>query len=387
MRLSTHLRVNAPDILAAWDAFAATLVKDGSMLGPATLRDHAGEILTAIADELDRPPADPTLQTPPDAKTEEGPSEDLESAAGTHADTRMVSGFAIDAMITEYRAFRTSVVQLWLAAGGGRDQPRDMEDLVRFHEAMDQAIAESVSRYTDQTRKSTELFIGILGHDIRNPLGTISMSAQYLVRSGKLAASAAETIINSVVRINSVIEHVVDFTRVQSEGMMPIKPVPGDLAIQFAKVLAETRVRYPRSLLRLESTGDFNGFWDEGRMGQLLSNLMGNALTHGAPDGTVTVRLWEENTEGVAFSVHNLGTPIPPQEQQRIFMPLVRGLGHGQGERRESSGLGLGLFICQEIVRAHGGTLDLASSAADGTRFTVRLPRSVRPAPAPRSAD
>jgi signal transduction histidine kinase len=243
-----------------------------------------------------------------------------------------------------------------------------------------------VARYTDQTRKSTELFIGILGHDIRNPLGTISMSAQYLVRSGKLAASAAETIINSVVRINSVIEHVVDFTRVQSEGMMPIKPVPGDLAAQFAKVLAETRVRYPRSQLRLNSTGDFNGFWDEGRMGQLLSNLLANALTHGAPDEAVTVRLWE-NAGDVAFSVHNLGTPIPPKEQQLIFRPLVRGMAPGQGERRESSGLGLGLFICQEIVRAHGGTLDVASTAADGTRFTVRLPRSVPAVPAPRNVN
>ncbi|GAB3479305.1 sensor histidine kinase [Polaromonas eurypsychrophila] len=382
MRLSTHLRINAQEILAAWDAFAATLVQDGGMLDHATLRDHAGEILAAIADELDRPPAGANADTPKPAN--ESAPEDLEAAAGTHADTRMVSGFAIDAMITEYRAFRTSVVRLWLAAGGGRDQPRDMEDLVRFHEAMDQAIAESVARYTDQTRKSTELFIGILGHDIRNPLGTISMSAQYLVRSGKLAASAAETIINSVVRINSVIEHVVDFTRVQSEGMMPIKPVPGDLASQFAKVLAETRVRYPRSLLRLESAGNFEGFWDEGRMGQLLSNLLTNALTHGAADEPITVRLWE-NSEDVAFSVHNLGTPIPPQEQKRIFMPLVRGLGHGQGERRESSGLGLGLFICQEIVRAHGGTLDLASSTAGGTSFTVRLPRSAPAVPAPRN--
>lgn len=380
MRLSTHLRANAQDILVAWDAFAATLVQDGSMLDPATLRDHAGEILAAIADELDRPPANATPPRAPDATTDEGPSEDLESAAGTHADTRMVSGFAIDAMITEYRAFRTNVVRLWLDAGGGRDQPRDMEDLVRFHEAMDQAIAESVARYTDQTRKSTELFIGILGHDIRNPLGTISMSAQYLVRSGKLAASAAETIINSVVRINSVIEHVVDFTRVQSEGMMPIKPVPGDLAIQFAKVLAETRVRYPRSVLRLESTGNFKGFWDEGRMGQLLSNLLANALTHGAPDEPVTVRLWE-TAEDVAFSVHNLGTPIPLQEQQLIFRPLVRGMAPGQGERRESSGLGLGLFICQEIVRAHGGSLDVASTAAEGTRFTVHLPRGAKLTP------
>ena len=372
MRLSTHLRSNAEDILLAWDAFAATLVQDGSMLDPATLRDHAGEILAAIADELDRPATGKTPDTPPDAS--DGASDELEAAAEIHADTRMVSGFAIDAMITEYRAFRTSIVKLWLAAGGGREQPRDMEDLVRFHEAMDQAIADSVARYTDQTKKSTDLFIGILGHDIRNPLGTISMSAQYLVRSGKLPASAAETIINSVVRINSVIEHVVDFTRVQSEGMMPIRRVPGDLVSQFVKILAETRVRYPRSVLSLESVGDFTGSWDEGRMGQLLSNLLANALTHGAPDQPVTVRLWEE-AEGVAFSVHNLGTPIPLKEQQLIFKPLVRGMASGKGEQRESAGLGLGLFICREIVRAHGGTLDVTSSADAGTCFTVHLPR------------
>jgi signal transduction histidine kinase len=372
MRLSTHLRVNAPDILAAWDTFAATVAHDGTMLDPAALRDHAGEILAAIADEIERAPADADAGSAPDAG--DSPSDELESAAETHADTRMVSGFAIDAMITEYRAFRTSVIRLWMAAGGGRNQPRDMLDLLRFHEAMDQAIAESVARYTDQTKKSTDLFIGILGHDIRNPLGTISMSAQYLVRSGKLPASAAETIINSVVRINSVIEHVVDFTRVQAEGMMPIKPVPGDLATQFDKVLGETRVRYPHSLLRMESAGDFNGAWDEGRMGQLLSNLLANALTHGAADQPVTVRLWE-CAGGVAFSVHNWGTPIPAKEQQLIFKPLVRGMATGQGERRETTGLGLGLFICEEIVRAHGGSIAVTSDAATGTSFTVTLPR------------
>jgi signal transduction histidine kinase len=375
MRLSIFLRTNAEEILTAWDEFAATVAHDGTMLDPKALRDHAGEILAAIAEDLERPQTAAAQEEKSHGKAER-PSDELESAAETHADTRMVSGFAIDAMIAEYRALRASVVRLWTRSGGGQDHENDMGDLIRFNEAMDQAIAESVARYTDQTKKSTELFIGILGHDIRNPLGTISMSAQYLVRSGKLPASAAETIINSVVRINSVIEHVVDFTRVQSEGMMPIRPVPGDLVTQFVKVLAETRVRYPRSLLSLESVGDFTGSWDEGRMGQLLSNLLANALTHGAPDQPVTVRLWE-SAGGVAFSVHNLGTPIPLKEQQLIFKPLVRGMAPGQGERRESSGLGLGLFICQEIVRAHGGSLEVTSTAAEGTSFTVRLPRSV----------
>ncbi|WP_341910815.1 sensor histidine kinase [Polaromonas sp. YR568] len=374
MRLSNFLRSHAEEILTAWDEFAATVVHDGTMMDQKALRDHAGEIIAAIANELEQPETDAAREEKSRGQGKQAQGE-LETAAETHADTRMVSGFAIDAMITEYRALRASVVRLWLKAGGGRDHDNDMRDLIRFNEAMDQAIAESVARYTDQTKKSTDLFIGILGHDIRNPLGTISMSAQYLVRSGKLPASAADTIINSVVRINSVIEHVVDFTRVQSEGMMPIKPVAGDLVNQFVKVLAETRVRYPRRLLSMESTGNFHGYWDEGRMGQLLSNLLANALTHGAPDQPVTVRVWE-NAEGVAFSVHNLGTPIPLKEQQLIFKPLVRGMVSGKGERREATGLGLGLFICQEIVRAHGGHIALTSDAASGTTFTVTLPRT-----------
>jgi len=373
MRLSSFLRTNAEDILTAWDDFAATVVHDGTMLDEKALRDHAGEILAAIANDLEQPQ---TAAAQEEKSRGEGsePQGELETAAETHADTRMVSGFAIDAMITEYRALRASVVRLWTLAGGGQDHQNDMRDLIRFNEAMDQAIAESVARYTEQTKKSTELFIGILGHDIRNPLGTISMSAQYLVRSGQLTAHAADAIINSVVRINSVIEHVVDFTRAQSEGLMPIKPGPGNLVNQFGKILEETRVRHPKAILHLESTGDFNGTWDEGRLGQLLSNLLANAISYGARGEPVTVRLWEQQ-DAVVFSVHNLGTPIPLKEQQQIFKPLVRGLVPARAEQREPTGLGLGLFICQEIVRAHGGSIAVTSDAASGTWFIVTLPR------------
>ncbi|MDI1239739.1 MAG: sensor histidine kinase [Polaromonas sp.] len=374
MRLSTFLRSNAEEILTAWDEFAATVAHDGTMMDKKDLRDHAGEILAAIANDLEQPQtaAEQEEKSRGESKQPQGA---LETAAETHADTRMVSGFAIDAMITEYRALRANVVHLWTSAGGGQDHQNDMRDLIRFNEAMDQAIAESVARYTDQTKKSTDLFIGILGHDIRNPLGTISMSAQYLVRSGQLAAHAADAIINSVVRINRVIEHVVDFTRAQSEGLMPIKPSPGNLVNQFEKVVEETRVRNPKATVRLESTGDFNGIWDEGRMGQLLSNLLTNAISYGARDKPVTVRLWEQQDK-VVFSVHNLGTPIPVQEQQQIFKPLVRGQVPAKAEQREPTGLGLGLFICQEIVRAHGGSIAVSSDATSGTSFTVTLPRT-----------
>lgn len=373
MRLSKFLRTHAEEILKAWDEFAATVDHEGTILDKKTLRDHAGEILLTIAEDLEQPQTE-NEQTEKSKGLSDNPPGSGDTAAETHADTRMISGFAIDAMITEYRALRASVVRLWLKAGGEAAHHDDLDDLTRFNEAIDQAIAESVARYTEQTKRSTDLFIGILGHDIRNPLGTISMSAQYLVRSGQLTGSAAETIINSVVRINSVIEHVVDFTRAQSEGMMPINPKPGNLVTQFSKIVEETRVRNPRSILRLDSTGDFDGWWDEGRMGQLLSNLLANAISYGARSEPVTVRMWE-NREEVSFSVHNSGHPILEEDQKRIFRPLIRGSVADKLERREPGGLGLGLYICQEIVRAHGGTMALQSAQATGTSFNVRLPR------------
>jgi signal transduction histidine kinase len=128
--------------------------------------------------------------------------------------------------------------------------------------------------------------------------------------------------------------------------------------------------------VRLECSGDFDGSWDEGRMGQLLSNLLGNGLLYGFGDSDITVKLWS-TTQDVCFSVHNHGVPIPPEERERIFQPLERGLKRFEDATyKEPTGLGLGLYICREIVRSHGGTLVLASSAADGTTFSVSLPRA-----------
>ncbi|MEJ8835940.1 sensor histidine kinase [Ramlibacter sp. AN1133] len=370
-RLSEFLGTHAEEILLAWDEFAATVSHTGVALDPAALRDHASEILKTIAADLARPQS----AAQQDAKGKgNGPRGPLPTPAETHADFRMVAGFAVDSMITEYRALRASVLKIWAHHGGGAG-PEDLADLTRFNEAIDQAIAESVGRYTRQTGTSAELFIGILGHDIRNPLGTIMMSAAGLVRSGKLSAAAAAPIVNAASRIKAIIEQVVDFTRAQADGVMPIERQPGDLAAQLAKVVEETQVRHPKRIVRLESRGDFIGTWDEGRMGQLLSNLLGNALLYGSPTTEVTVRMWSQPRE-VFFSVHNFGEPIPVEDRERIFQPLERGVQReADGEHRERTGLGLGLYICREIVLSHGGDLQIDSSALEGTTFLVRLPR------------
>lgn len=376
-RLADFLASHAEEILLAWDEFAATVSHTGKPLKPAALRDHAAEILRTIAADLSQPQS----STEQDAKGKgNAPKGALPTPAETHADFRMLAGFAVDAMITEYRALRASVLKIWARQGGGTG-PEDLTDLTRFNEAIDQAIAESVGRYTKQTGTSAELFIGILGHDIRNPLGTIVMSAAGLVRSGKLTANEAAPINNAAARIKAIIEQVVDFTRAQADGIMPIDRQPGDLAQQLAKIVEETRVRHPKRVVRLESSGELLGSWDEGRMGQLLSNLLANALLYGNPSTPVTVRAWSE-ADGICFSVHNFGEPIAAEDRERIFQPLERGPQHGgQAQRRETSGLGLGLYICREIVLSHGGRLLIDSSRAEGTTFLVRLPREVAGGP------
>ncbi|HVE53954.1 MAG TPA: HAMP domain-containing sensor histidine kinase [Ramlibacter sp.] len=371
-RLSEFIHTHSAEILQAWDEFAATVEHCGAPLDALTLRDHAAEILSTIAADL----AQPQSAAQQDAKGKgQAPSTGAPTPAETHADFRMVAGFAVDAMITEYRALRASVLKIWAKDGGG-STPEDLADLTRFNEAIDQSIAESVGRYTRQTKASTELFIGILGHDIRNPLGTILLSSEALVRTGRLSREAAAPIVNAAGRIRAIIEQVVDFTRAQTDGVMPIVRVPGNIAAQVAKVVQETQVRHPARVLRLESSGNFDGSWDEGRIGQLLSNLLGNAILYGARDSDITVRMWT-TTDEVCFSVHNRGPAITNEDRERIFQPLQRGLLNHPGiEAREPTGLGLGLYICREIVLAHKGRLDLESGEAEGTTFTVVLPRA-----------
>jgi signal transduction histidine kinase len=369
-RLGEFIGAHSAEILLAWDEFAATVSHGGQPLDQVTLRDHAAEILSTIAHDLGQPQS----SAEQDAKGKgQAPRSLLPTPAETHADFRMVAGFAVEAMITEYRALRASVLKIW-SRHGGAVTPQDMTDLTRFNEAIDQAIAESVARYAQQTKRATDLFIGILGHDIRNPLGTIAISAEYLVRSGQLAPRAAAPIMNATVRIRSIIEQVVDFTRAQADGVMPILRLPGNLADQVAKVIQETQVRHPSRTLRLESSGDFLGSWDEGRLGQLVSNLLANAILYGSPNSEVRVCM-SATPQHVHLSVHNDGPAIPEADRERIFQPLERGLRGQKGPEHVPTGLGLGLYICQEIVRAHGGRIQVESSEEAGTTFSVSLPR------------
>lgn len=371
MRLSQFLRTHAEEILASWDEFASTVSHSGKHMDQKALRDHAAQILKTIADDLDQPQSDAQQIAKSRGEDERAPGA-VDTAAETHADTRIVAGFAIDAMITEYRALRASVLRLWAAHGQADSHSDELQQLTRFNEAIDQALTESVARYTEQVHEYTNLFMGMLGHDIRNPLGTIHLSAQLLVRRGDLSPEAAQPIVHAARRIQDIVELIVDFTRAQARGAMPVNATTGDLETVARNVVDETRVRHPATIMTLDVAGDTQGEWDKGRISQLLSNLLQNAVLYGTRERPISVRLRGE-AEHVSLSVHNEGNVIAPLDRDRIFLPRARGA--RSDTDRAPNGLGLGLYICREIVKAHAGTLTLRSTAGEGTTFSVKLPR------------
>ncbi len=214
------------------------------------------------------------------------------------------------------------------------------------------------------------LFLGAVGHDLRNPLNAIIVAAQLLLHGDELASAArrayAEKIERAGRRMQRIIEDILDLTRGQFAGGIPLSPQWMDLGEVCRTVVDEHRIAHPTHLVELEIAGDVRGHWDPGRIERVVSNLVGNAAEHGG-DGRIRLRVRDEDVS-VTMEVWNGGAPIEPEMLPEIFDPFRR------GETR-ATGLGLGLYIVREIVRAHAGTVEVSSNAQDGTTFMVALPK------------
>ena len=293
------------------------------------------------------------------------------TAAQTHALLRARSGFEINQLTAEYRALRASVLRLWMDAC----QPKTPHpgDIMRFNEAIDQALAESVSFFSAQVDQARNLLLGMLGHDMRSPLQTIQMTAGYLaaLNAGEEVSGAATRLIHSGARMQALLDDMLDFNRTKLGLGINISPTSVDLAVLFNDELNLVRAAHPDHQIDLEVEGDSQGVWDGRRLQQLLGNLVLNAIKYGTPDAPVRVTTGEE--EEIRFEVKNSGNAIEQQTLDRIFDPLRRG--PDQENKYDADGnLGLGLYIAREIAKAHGGGIDARSDEAE-TVFAVRLPR------------
>lgn len=235
-------------------------------------------------------------------------------------------------------------------------------------------------RREEQLRQAVELeqlFVGIVGHDLRNPLSAILTSAELLQRRLKDEPSsrAASRIVSSAKRASRIIHDLLDFSRVQLGQGLPMDPRPSDLHALVRRVFEEHEASHPGRRLELVQHGPGEGVWDPARLEQAVANLLSNALSYSPPDSPV--RLESEGlAEEVLVWVHNQGPPIPPELLSRLFEPFSR----TSHELEPRGSLGLGLFIVSQVVKGHGGRIDVSSTAEEGTRFTLRLPRVARPA-------
>ncbi|WP_269509001.1 sensor histidine kinase [Burkholderia sp. IMCC1007] len=372
MRLADYIVQNMEAILVRWEAFAATLLPASRDMDSRALRDHARGILTAIAKDIATPQTreeqhEKSLGHAPE------PVNATETAAQTHAILRARRGFNINQLAAEYRALRASVLRLWI----DECQPSapHLDDMIRFNEAIDQALAESVAFFTDQVEHARNLLLGMLGHDMRTPLQTIQMTATYLaaLNAGEEVSEAAARLIRSGGRMQGLLDDLCDFNRTQLGLGIHIVPRNVDLAHLLADVVDELQAAHPDREISIDVSGDLHGDWDDQRIQQLLSNLLDNAVKYGTPDTPVRVVATVTNSD-VLIEIGNNGPAIDRLTLARIFDPLQRG--EDRPTRKvDDVGLGLGLFIASEIAKAHGGQIDARSDPRE-TIFSVRLPKS-----------
>ena len=231
-------------------------------------------------------------------------------------------------------------------------------------------LAEQLDAMT-QLLRTNEMFVAVLGHDLRNPLSAVVNTAEVLLQisAEPRVSTAAQRILNSSSRMSRMVDQLLDIARMRS-GRLELSPEPIDLSALWAHILDEFEHPDQERRVVLQCLGDTSGAWDADRLSQVLSNLVGNALQHGLPDCPIAVVVDGTGTDHVAISITNAGT-MPAEVQANIFQPF----NFTKVRRDGGTGLGLGLYIAKELVRSHRGEMGVQCNAENQTIFQIRLPR------------
>lgn len=321
MKLNTFILANLEPILQEWEDFAST-IEPLADANKKELRDHAAEVLKVIAIDL----GTPQCEEESIAKSKgRGPRATDDTAAEIHGADRVSIGFTGEQVMAEYRALRSSVLRLWarqveITTAGG------IQDMIRFNEAIDQAQTESMARYAQMLREAQHLFLAILGHDVRSPLGAISMGAQVLLQDQTLPSKVLKValrIFNSSKRMDAIVRDLLDFSTSHLGDGIPVDPRTVDLLEICHGVVDEATTFHPDRKIELLIEGDLTGAWDGDRMSQVFANLISNAIQHGKPDSVIKVSIRGFPDE-VIYQVRNEGDAISPSKLRRLFDPVKR---------------------------------------------------------------
>jgi len=369
MRLTEFIRANTKVIADEWEKFAGTLLPE-EVFKASVLRNSIEKILEIIANDMDQPQNKEQQISKSQGKTS---SKAIEKISEEHVLDRIKMGLSSQQLIAEFRALRASVIRLWRKNKDTVDL-KDVDDLIRFNEVVDETITEAETRYSGKIDQSRGLFLGILGHDLRNPLGAISGSADLILRTPNHARNAmlAKQILASVNRMSHLITDLIELTRVKLGDGISLNCAKINLQELCQKAIDEMHAIHPERVFRLEAEYELVGDWDDLKLNQVLSNLLGNAVQHGSPTSEITLKA-KKAGDWVELQVHNEGPVIPKKLLPKLFDRFVQEKSESSNENVSGS-MGLGLFIAKEIIVAHGGTIKANSSKEEGTTFCACLP-------------
>ncbi len=376
MKLSAFIADNVESIVDEWERFARTLLPVGKTMTALALRDHCRDMLLAIANDMQTP--ETSVERSARSKGGGRPSAPLERAAEEHGALRQMAGFDLIQLVAEFRALRASVLSRWHQSQGAGAVTPAIEEIMRFNEGIDDALAESVERYSRELSASRDMFLAMLGHDLRGPLSGIDMSTLVLGKPD-LAEAARHKALTRIRRasgeMNRLVTDLLEYTRTRLGRGIPIERSACDLGALCAEAVEAIRAGHPEQHFLAELSGDLSIEADAPRIQQVLANLLNNAVQHGDRNDPVLLSADGEE-DAIVLKIANAGHPIPADALSAIFEPLVQAPSAGTDPHpRSKTSLGLGLFIAREIVLGHEGTIAVESSAESGTVFTIRLPR------------
>jgi signal transduction histidine kinase len=351
-----YLRARKQEIADDWERAVVRDLKELVRLDRGALLDHLPEVLDGLAAWI------------------EGRAADAEAAfaalATGHALQRLGFGIELVAVNIEYAWLRQVIMRHLLALPRSSD---DQEQLISVNEGLDRAIQLAIRRYTVQRDSVRDRFIGILGHDLRNPLGAASLAVHALLESPTLGEDdrkRARVIARATERMAGMIRDVLDFARGHLGDGIPATVAECDLGELCRAAVEEALSAYPSRRIELGMGGDLLGTFDRDRLLQVMGNLLSNAVQHG--EDPIRLEVWEADDHTALFTrVANAGKAIPSESIPKLFDPFV----HAGDERKGN--LGLGLYIVAQIALAHGATYDVTSSERE-TSFTIRWPRTPR---------
>ena len=369
MRLPDFIQANMQRILDDAVDFAITQAPEGAQLNHKRLRNDIPLILRDIVADLRTPQSAAEQRDKAQGRTAHATSP--ESAASSHGRSRADDGFGVNQMIAEYRALRASVLRLWAA-----DQALSgdaIDDMMRFNEAIDQAVAESLLEFSRTVESWRNVFLGALGHDLRGPLAAVVGTAELLADTaqGTPHAHQAARILSGGQHLSRLVDGLLDYSKSTLGAGMQLQCTACDLGEAVAAELDLLQTALPEAPLRLQMQGATHGYFDDARIREAVHNLVTNAAKYGQRAAPIDVALTGD-ARSVRIAVSNAGQPLSSDALHALFDPLRRG--SLPAHKGEHASLGLGLFLVREIAIAHGG--DVAAHVDEGvTTFVIHLPR------------